>query len=248
VKPFSKVERKRLSEQVADAIEDAILSGTVNIGSTLPSEQRLAEQFGVSRNVVREAFKFLQERGLIDILNGSGAVVSQPNAGLTSNALGRYLRLIGAYESVDGLYEARRILEGSNARLAAQRADEQDLATLEECLTRMRDHAGSIERWSQADLEFHLAVAKATHNPFLSVLLEPLVDQLRDVIAEGYRMPGAVGKGLDAHNRLYECIKKRDAEGAYTVIMEHLHDSEARFRNAVAKLSSEQSKETQSTT
>src|SRR5436190_7356616 len=116
MKTFEKVERKRLPEQVAGEIEEAIIGGTFGVGSQLPSEQNLADQFGVSRNVVREAFKFLKERGLIEIHNGSGAYVCQPSGEATSNALGRYIRLLGAESSISALYEARRTLESANAR------------------------------------------------------------------------------------------------------------------------------------
>jgi DNA-binding FadR family transcriptional regulator len=229
---FKKIERKRLSEQVASEIEEAIMTGRYTAGSALPSEQRLAEQFGVSRNVVREAFKFLKERGLIDIQNGSGAYVCEPNADAASDALFRYIRLTGANESIEGLYEARRILEGNNARLAAQRANARDLSALEDCLTRMKAALdGSIEKWSDADLAFHLGIARATHNPFLSILLEPLVDQLREVIAEGYLVPGATDKGLQAHERIFNCIQNGDADGAYQAIMEHLDDSAKRVKS-----------------
>lgn len=231
---FSKVERKGLPEVVAATIEDAILDGTFVAGSQLPSEQQLAAQFGVSRNVVREAFKFLKERGLINVLNGSGAYVCQPSAETTSNALGRYIRLIGASESVAALYEARRILEGQNIRLAAERSTDEDLALLADCLKRMKEHGGDIEKWAQADLEFHLAIASATHNPFLRVLLEPLVDQIRGVIAKPYDVPGAVERGLEAHTKLFNYIKNRDADGAYRAIMDHLRDSEARIRGSDA--------------
>lgn len=229
---FKKIERKRLSEQIASEVEEAIISGVYRAGSTLPSEQRLAVQFGVSRNVVREAFKFLKERGLIDIQNGSGAYVCEPNAGAASDALFRYIRLTGAHESIEGLYEARRILEGNNARLAAERADTGNLEILKDCLARMKAALdGSIEKWSDADLAFHLGIARATHNPFLSILLEPLVDQLREVIAEGYLVPGATQKGLQAHLQIFDCIKKRNAEGAYQAIMEHLDDSARRVKS-----------------
>ena len=230
MKTFTKVQQKRLPELVASDIEEAIFDGSFAIGSQLPSEQQLATQFGVSRNVVREAFKFLKERGLIEILNGSGAYVSQPSSGPTSNALGRYLRHIGAQGSITLLYEARRTLEGANARFAAQRATPEDIARLSSCLKRMKEHDGSIARWSEADLDFHLAVARATQNPFLSALLEPLVGQLRDVIAEGYLLPGAVERGLDAHIKLLACIKQGDSEGAYRTIMAHVGDSEAVVR------------------
>ena len=227
---FQKLDRKRLPEVVADAIEEALLTGSFAVGSQLPSEQDLARQFGVSRNVIREGSKFLKERGLIGIQNGSGAYVLQPSSAAINSALGRYIRLLGAQENLTALYEARRILEGENARLAAQRADEQDMRMLGECLKRMADHAGSVERWSEADLEFHMAIARATHNPFLTVLLEPLVGQLRHVIAEGFIIPGAAERGLEAHTHLFECIQKRDPDGAYAAILEHLRDSETRLQ------------------
>jgi GntR family transcriptional repressor for pyruvate dehydrogenase complex len=227
---FERVKKLRLSQAVATQLEEAIISGTFGIGTRLPSEQTLANQFGISRNVVREAFKILQERGLLEIVSGSGAFVSQPNSETTSDALDRYIRLSGVGSSVEAIYEARRILEGENARLAAQRVSAQDLEALSECLTRMREHEGSIERWSEADLDFHLMIARATGNPFLSLLLEPLVGQLRSVIAEGYMVPGATETGLEAHSKLYDCIKAKDPDGAYKVIMDHLYDSEKRVQ------------------
>lgn len=229
MKTFAKLPRKPLSERIAGEIEESIIVGTFAVGSQLPSEQQLADQFGVSRNVVREAFKFLKERGLIEIMNGSGAYVKHPSHAPTSDALGRYIRLLGAHESITDLYETRRILEGWNARLAAERANSHDLAYLSHCLHRMEEHAGSIEKWSEADLDFHLGVAKATHNAFLGLLLEPLVDQLRGVIAEGYIVPGAVERGLQAHQNLLRLIRDRNVEGAYLAIIEHLRDSERRI-------------------
>ena len=229
MKTFIKLQRIPLPEVVAGEIEEAIIEGTFAVSTQLPSEQQLADQFGVSRNVVREAFKFLKERGLIEIMNGSGAYVKRPSHAPTSDALGRYIRLLGAHESIVDLYEARRVLEGWNARLAAERADSHDLDYLTGCLQRMKEHAGSIEKWSEADLDFHLGVAKATHNAFLGLLLEPLVDQLRGVIAEGYMVPGAVERGLEAHQNLLDLIKNRNVEGAYVAIIEHLSDSESRI-------------------
>jgi GntR family transcriptional repressor for pyruvate dehydrogenase complex len=228
MKTFTKITSRRLPEVVADQIEEAIVEGDFNAGSQLPSEQQLATQFEVSRNVVREAFRYLQERGLIEIISGSGAYVAHPSTAPTSSALGRYIRLLGHHDSIEALYEARRILEGNNARLAALRAGADDILAIESCLEQMRVGASDITLWSQADLNFHLAIAKATHNPFLSVLLELLVDQLREVIAEGYIVNGAVERGLAAHVRLTQAIIARDAEAAYDAIIAHLSDSEAR--------------------
>lgn len=237
MKTFTKVQRSRLSEVIANEIEETILTGVFTIGSRLPSEQELADQFEVSRNVVREGLKILQERGLIETVTGSGAFVAQPNGSATSSALGRYLRLIGAFSSIRGLYEARRILESWNARLAAERAQTSDLEMLAACLERMRRHSGAVAQWVEADLEFHLTLARATGNPFLRVLLEPLVDNLREVILEGFLVPGAVETGLRAHETLLSYIQQGDAEGAATTMIEHLRDSEARVHSYLNQLS-----------
>lgn len=226
---FKKLDRRRLSQVIADDLEDAIISGAFEFGARLPSEQSLANQFEVSRNVIREAFKILQERGLIDIQGGSGAYVCHPSSDTLIDAFGRYVRLINADSSIGHLYEARRTLEVTIARLAADRATEQDLEALSVLLNDMREHAGSIEKWTKADLEFHLTLAQFTHNPFFTVLLEPLVDLLRNVISQGYLVPGAADTGLEAHIKMYECLKNRDPDGASQAMKTHLDDSEERI-------------------
>lgn len=223
---FEQIQKQPLSEIIAEKVEESILSGVFKIGSRLPSEQSLANQFGVSRNVVREAFKILQERGLIEIQDGSGAFVIPPNTEFTSNAFGRYIRLIGADSAVGALYETRMILEGQNARLAAVRATAEDIAELELHLDQMHANVESGGRWTEADLDFHISVAKATHNPFLVLLLQPLVAQLREVIWDGFLTPGATAIGLAAHEKLFQSIKNKDADGAYQAMIDHLDHSE----------------------
>ncbi len=226
---FAKVEQKRLSEVVADQIEEAIVKRAFEVGVQLPSEQQVADQFGVSRNVVREAFKVLKERGLITIQNGSGAYVAEPSTEHARSALGRYLRMTGSPDNLGYLFSTRRLLEGENARLAALFATEEDIVALEACLQRMREHAGSIEKWSSADLDFHLTIARATQNPFYAILLEPLVGYLYDVIATPYNLPGAIENGLESHLEIIDAIKARDPERAYRGIIAHLQDSETRL-------------------
>jgi GntR family transcriptional repressor for pyruvate dehydrogenase complex len=84
----------------------------------------------------------------------------------------------------------------------------------------------SSEEWTGADLEFHLAMARATNNPFQALLLKPLVEQLREVIAQGFDNRAAAQIGLTAHEKLLECIKTHDPEGAYNTIIAHLIHSE----------------------
>jgi DNA-binding FadR family transcriptional regulator len=223
---FEKIHRQPLSEVIAGTIEESILSGTFAIGTQMPSEPAMSKQFGVSRNVVREAYKILQERGLLDIRDGNGAFVAQPDTTLTKNALGRYIRLIGADSALDSIFESRIILEGSNARLAATRATPEEIEELATHLARMHENLEFSNRWTESDLDFHIAVAKATHNPFQLLLLEPLVDQLREIIWEGFMTPGAKLHGLEEHDKMFDCIKKCDPEGAYNAMIEHLRFSQ----------------------
>jgi GntR family transcriptional repressor for pyruvate dehydrogenase complex len=231
---FKKIPRARLYEIVAEEIEKAILEGQYEVGARLPSEQSLADQFEVSRNVVREALKVLQERNLVEVLDGSGAYVARPNPAATRNALGRYIRQIGANSAIDALYETRIALEGLNARLAAQRATPDQIDEMATTLERMQNNMDSSVRWTEADLDFHLTVAKATNNPFQLLLLDPLIGQMREVIADGFDQPGATQKGLAAHIRLLEYIRSHDPEGAYKTMVDHLLFSQATIKRMLS--------------
>lgn len=226
---FRKVERVPLSESIADRIEEAIIERAVSPDSQLPPEHQLATQFGVSRNVVREAFKLLKERGLIKIENGNGAFVARPSTETTSNALGRYLRFSGSSQSISDLYQVRRLLEGETVRLAALHATDDDLEELEMRLEDMAHHIHDVDAWASADLAFHLALARAAKNPLFLVLLQPLVEQLRHVISTGFHEAGAAERGYQAHRELVSRIKEKDPDGSRTAMLQHLNDSQARL-------------------
>ena len=232
---FKKIRRIRLYETIAGEIEKAILDGHFETGSRLPSEQSLADQFEVSRNVVREALKVLQERGLVKVIDGSGAFVAPPNSEQTTIALGRYIRLIGAGSALDALYETRIALEGFNARLAAQRATDEQIREMERFVEKMRENIDSHEIWTETDLDFHILVARATNNPFQALLLEPLVGQMREVMSEGFVKQGAAQTGLAAHIKLLECIKNHDPEGAYQTMVNHLLNSALTVKESPSK-------------
>jgi len=232
--PFASIQplqRLSLFEALAAQIEEWILSGSMEAGAKLPSEESLSRQFGVSRPVVREALAQLRERGLIETLSGSGTFVKRPDADHLTDAVLRHLRVAaGETESIAKVYEARLALESTTARLAAERATEHDLAEIEARLETMRTAARDVERWTAADLGFHVAVAEASHNPFLSTLLAPLVKVIEHGIIETFvRSRAAVRAGLEAHERVAEHVRAGDAAGAEQAMREHLADSERRL-------------------
>jgi DNA-binding FadR family transcriptional regulator len=229
------LQRLSLFEALAAQIEEWILSGQVEAGARLPSEDSLGRQFGVSRPVVREALARLRERGLIETLSGSGTFVKHPDADHLAEAVVRHLRVAaGGSDSIPKVYEARLAIESSTARLAAERADDHDLEQIAVRLETMRGAGDDIERWTAADLGFHVAVASASHNPFLSTLLAPLVKVIEQGIIESFRSREAVKAGLRAHERIFACIEAHDPAGAEKAMRDHLADSERRLTAARA--------------
>jgi GntR family transcriptional repressor for pyruvate dehydrogenase complex len=222
--------RLSLFEALADQLEERVLSGELEAGSKLPSEGTLAGQFGVSRPVVREALAQLRERGLVETVTGSGTFVRHPDVSRLTDAAVRHLRVAaGETESIGKVYEARLAIESTTARLAAERRTDHDLEQIASMLEAMRTAGGDVERWTASDLGFHVAVARASHNPFLSTLLAPLVKVIEHVIAESFRSKRAVRAGLGAHERILERIEAGDAAGAERAMREHLADSQHRL-------------------
>lgn len=228
MKPNKKIFRKRLYQQVADDIEVAILNGTYPHDCKLPSEQDLAEEYGVSRNVIREALKRLNERGLVSIKTGSGTYVRQPTTKPVSDALHRLLVYSNNSVSVAHFYEIRRMIEPEVARLAALHATDEDLEAIRSAYDRMHRNRENREVWTQADLQFHLAIAGATKNPLIQSILNPLNEPLLKVIEAGLEEPSGVEAGLRAHREIISAIEDHDPERAHQAMLDHLMDSEER--------------------
>src|SRR5437763_8267771 len=228
------LQRLSLLEALAAQIEEWILSGALEAGAKLPSEGSLSGQFGVSRPVVREALAQLRERGLIETLSGSGTFVKRPDADHLTEAVLRHLRVAaGQSDSIAKVYEARLAIESTTARLAAERATAHDLTEIDARLETMRRAVRAVREWTAADLGFHVAVAEASHNPFLATLLAPLVKVIEQGIVESFKSRAAVWAGLTAHERISDRIREHDAAGAEQAMREHLLDSERRDRKSV---------------
>ena len=147
---------RKLYQQVAAAITEAIAAGRYQSGQRLASERDLAEEFGVSRPTIREAMLALEIRGLVEARHGSCVDVTDA----PPDPAGGPELDIGAFE----LTEARALFEGEAAALAATTISDEELARLEEILAEMvQENAGDV-RGEQADRRFHVAIAQATRN------------------------------------------------------------------------------------
>jgi GntR family transcriptional repressor for pyruvate dehydrogenase complex len=220
---YLRLPRQALSDQVVMHIQNLILSGELLAGDQLPSQKELAAQFGVSTAVIREAIGVLAERGLLEAHAGSGTFVSQT----TQDTISKTLSLLFQQGQVSAqhLNEARRTLEVEIAGLAATRAKSGDIARLDATVERMGHSLDDFEQYIEADLDFHLALAEATHNPLYPMLVGALLAVQRDsrplvFLASGG--PAAVQISQLAHHEICDAIRRKDAEGAQKWMRQHL--------------------------
>lgn len=164
--PFQPVDSRRLYEQVADQIDALIRAGEFAPGQRLPAERDLAKSLRVSRPVVREAMIALEIAGLVEVRVGAGAFVKEPPPMPTV--------AINAGHSPSDILNARILIEGETAALAAERATPLDLAAMTAQQDEMIGQHQLGRDWRAADLGFHVAIARASGNAALTAVVERL--------------------------------------------------------------------------
>jgi GntR family transcriptional repressor for pyruvate dehydrogenase complex len=218
------VEKNSVIQQVVDEIRHFIFRRRLKDGTRLPSEHELCQRLQVSRPTVREALKVLETLGLIEKIPGRGAFVRMRNHRLNRRV--RHYTEDEIREASLLAHEVRLIVETKCAYLAAERADERDIAALEVALQRLTKalEAGDVSEAVLGDIAFHNAVARATKN---TALLN-MVCTLEPIITENRR--GTIGSydtGYDLaipHIRIFEAIKRREPESAAVAMQRHLRD------------------------
>jgi GntR family transcriptional regulator, transcriptional repressor for pyruvate dehydrogenase complex len=232
VRPILGGNRLALTQQVIDVLAERIVSGEFPERSLLPSEKQLCESLGVSRPVVREAIKALQSQGLVRIERGRGTVVQEPHFGPLTDALKMLVRRRA--HMLDDLLEIRKILEVHMVMRAAERRSEANLNAMERFVEKMRTSPNEPEGYVNADLDFHTEIARATQNPILLVLLEPIADLSRESRETTFLGPKMVQLRRKQHEEILECIRRRDAEGARTAMSRHLAGTERDLHKRIA--------------
>jgi len=216
------IRQGKLSIQVADQIQQLILSRDLKPGDRLPTERDLGETFGVSRTVIREAIRTLEAHGLVVSQTGSGTYVRAMQGKDVASSLGMFINSQHKPFSIDALMEVRRVLEIEMVKLAAQRATSENIQQLENNLDMMVKTIKDIDEFSRWDLEFHLVLADACGNQLFGIILEPLTESLFELIWTGTTTPGAAQDACRYHRAILDCVKKKDSQGAAKVMRAHL--------------------------
>lgn len=211
---------ERLSKTVADDLLARITRGEYRAGDRLPSEQLLMAEYRVGRNTVREAMQSLRTLGLVDVRPRLGARVLGQAAPDTL-AHSAVSMLIGD-QTVNELYEVRRILEPAAAAFAAKHRSEDDLLAMRRARTHYRvAYEMGTPVW-EADIEFHQAIAEASGNAVLAKVLAPVSDLLRNARQATGSLAAAVEIALGEHDEIAQAIEARAATRARRAMTRHI--------------------------
>lgn len=223
---FNKICHSRTADAVVEQIELLILQGILRPGARLPAERELAKKVDVSRPILRDALKILDERGLLTSRHGEGTFVADVIGTVFSepvvNLIRRHPPAIADY------LEYRKEVESVTAGFAAQRATDADKLILTR-LFRAMEAAHEHENFSEEaalDVEFHHAIGECAHNIVLLHTLRACYQLLADGVFYSreylYGYPSARDRLLEQHRLIFEAVIRGDAKAAREAASDHI--------------------------
>ena len=227
-------ERVPIKDIIVKQIEDAILEKKYLPGTKLPTEMEMGKQFNVSRTSVREAVQILSARGLITVEKGRGIYVNKITSDSVIDPLKNYLKLELDKDSALDLTHARQILEPAIAFEAAKNRNDKDIEILKNDIEALKNCEGSFEELAALDMQFHLNLAKATHNIIVPLLIQPIHSLLPKIKPYVY---AKVNESKDAaliwHQKILDAVINHDQKTAYEEMIEHLRIAEQHARKVL---------------
>ena len=222
-----------LTEAAIARMREMIARGDLEPGARLPPEADLAHLLGASRNTVREAVRALVTVHVLDVRRGDGTYVTSLRPELLLEGFGAAVDLMQEGFSLE-LIGVRRILEPAATALAAERIDDDALATLGGYLQRMRDAASEAER-IEHDAGFHRLIAAKSGNETLASMLSAVSCRTLRVRAwRGVAEESAGPRTVAQHQDILDALIARDPSRASSAALVHVATTEAWFRRAVA--------------
>lgn len=215
------IQRPSVGEQVCNQLKEYLLDGRWRPGEKIPSENDLAQSFGVSRVTIREALLRLTSLGLLESKFGGGTYVCEITPGLNMNAIVPVAYLDS--KSILDVIEYRQVVEVKTAGLAAKRASAQDLVELEDILFRMEKWKNDPKKFAEEDLNFHLELAKITKNSLLIETMNVIRSILSQAMFYAIQQRGHV-QGLSYHRLLIDAIASHNEKKTMSIMKEHIDD------------------------
>ncbi|WP_349899148.1 FadR/GntR family transcriptional regulator [Parafrigoribacterium soli] len=224
---------ERLGVAVVGELVELIVTGQLSEGDMLPPEGPLSEHFGVSRTVLRESVKRLEEKGLVIVAQGRGTQVNAPGYWhmLDPVVLSALIDNDQSLGVLDELTVVRASLESVMAGAVAESHSQEELRRLENALTAMRESEAETDSFRQADVIFHYAMMEISRNRLAENIAKHLYKRaVESSRYQGINTPDAVSLTLAEHAAVVDAVAKGDARAAEKAMSEHIHTSWERRR------------------
>lgn len=222
-----KLRNENLSVQISKIIFSEIQSGQLSAGDRLPPEVELAEKYGVSRTILREAIASLKNEDILESKPGRGLIVKDPRKRQAFRFSDVFTSI--SMSEVNYFYEMRAALESEASELAAIRRTNDDMAAIIAAFNGME---AAVEQNALGALEhdsYNTAIAKASHNPilieFLSFVRIKLHDLAQELRIKTMLSPERASIVLAEHRTIVECIYNKNPEGARAAVLQHLKNA-----------------------
>lgn len=221
------------TERIILTLGEEIVAGKFRPGAALPAEVDLCERFATSRNIIREVFRALIVKRLVEIKRYRGAFVAPRNQWnyLDSEVLQWTLAQDQDPRLIAAMNEVRVLVEPQVARWSAERATSTDLAAIEEAYNAMVANHLDREAFNEADIRYHEAVLTSVHNPVLQQLNVAISQLQKAVFTQTYMADeGNMPHTLAEHKALFDAIRHQDADAAEQAAREMIASSTARLK------------------
>ena len=227
---FQRVVVEPAYKTVSAAIERAILDGALRPGAALPTEQELADRFGVHRSTVREAIRQVEQEGLLQRREGRRLFVCLPGV---HDLAPRATRLLLLHQTTfQELWDVALTLEPLAARRAASQATADDLAQVQANVDASAAETG-LAALVALDMEFHALVGRASHNRALMLAREPVGLLYNPTLLQIFqRLPKASARNLAAHQHTLDALRAGNADAAAEWTRKHMVDFQRGFAMA----------------
>ncbi len=210
--------RPRVKGDIQARLAGSLARGEIAAGESLPSEVELCARYGVSRTALREAIKGLEAKGMLRSRPrvGTFALPREEWALLDGEVLSWVAELLDVEEFTDAVLEARRAIEPAAAVLACKRANLADLARIEAALVGMERAGGNPEAFTEADLAFHEAVLRASHNLVFVRFVHTIRAGLNLMLLASNKSVEDYTRTVERHRALLDALVLRDEEASFS--------------------------------
>jgi len=212
---FQLMPKSRIPEIIVEKIKEKIFSGDLATGEKLPSERELVLDFNTSRITVRSAIRTLETLGFIEVRRGvgGGAFVKEIDSSHCADFLSDMLEkgLLDIYE----VTETRLLLEPSVARLAAERANNEDISSMKECIDKARTYISEEKRPRIINIDFHSMVAKSTHNKMIYFEITSLTRIMSKNVDYSTLDNHDVISTIERHQKIFNAVKNHEPDEAF---------------------------------